>query len=71
VLDIVAEAKDSGFDVVVVGYRGLGRVRSFFGEYWCEGGSFGALPCYNCEITLIFQKKLNILTITTYSVNHK
>ena len=29
-LEIVAEAKDSGFDVVVVGYRGLGRVRELF-----------------------------------------
>lgn len=31
--EIVAEAKASGFDVVVVGYRGLGRLGSF-GEYW-------------------------------------
>ena len=30
VLEIVAEAKDSGLDVVVVGYRGLGRVRELF-----------------------------------------
>jgi hypothetical protein len=42
VLEIVAEAKDSGFDVVVVGYRGLGRVRELFWEIlvrrwliWC------------------------------------
>ena len=33
-LEIVAEAKDAGFDIVVVGHRGLGRVReTFFGEY--------------------------------------
>jgi nucleotide-binding universal stress UspA family protein len=29
-LEIVAEAKDVGFDVVVVGHRGLGRVRELF-----------------------------------------
>jgi hypothetical protein len=30
VLEIVAEAKDSGFDVVVVVFRGLGEVRELF-----------------------------------------
>jgi nucleotide-binding universal stress UspA family protein len=29
-LEIVAVAKDGGFDVVVVGHRGLGRVREMF-----------------------------------------
>jgi len=29
-LEIVAEAKDGGFDVVVVGHRGLGRVEELF-----------------------------------------
>ena len=29
-LEIVAEAKEAGFDVVVVGHRGLGRVREIF-----------------------------------------
>jgi nucleotide-binding universal stress UspA family protein len=29
-LEIVAEVKDAGFDIVVVGYRGLGRVRELF-----------------------------------------
>ena len=29
-LEIVAEAKEAGFDVVVVGHRGLGRVRELF-----------------------------------------
>jgi nucleotide-binding universal stress UspA family protein len=29
-LEIVAEAKDAGFDVVVVGHRGLGRVEELF-----------------------------------------
>ena len=29
-LEIVAEAKEDGFDVVVVGHRGLGRVRELF-----------------------------------------
>jgi nucleotide-binding universal stress UspA family protein len=33
VLEIVAEAKDSGLDVVVVGYRGFGGVRELFWEY--------------------------------------
>jgi hypothetical protein len=70
VLDIVAEVKDSGFAFVVVGYRGFGKVRELFWGNWCEDGLFGALPCYNCKINLIFQKKLNIITITTYSVNH-
>lgn len=28
--EIVAEARDAGFDVVVVGHRGLGRVRELF-----------------------------------------
>lgn len=30
-LEIVAAAKENSFDVVVVGHRGLGRVREFFG----------------------------------------
>lgn len=30
-LEIVAEAKERGFDVVVVGHVGLGRVKEFFG----------------------------------------
>lgn len=29
-LEIVAEAKEGGFDVVVVGHRGLGRVKEMF-----------------------------------------
>ena len=29
-LEIVAEAKDAGFDVVVIGHHGLGRVRELF-----------------------------------------
>ncbi|MCL4429997.1 MAG: universal stress protein [Chloroflexi bacterium] len=29
-LEIVAEAKEAGFDVVVVGHRGVGRVREIF-----------------------------------------
>jgi nucleotide-binding universal stress UspA family protein len=29
-LEVVAEAKDAGFDVVVVGHRGLGRVGELF-----------------------------------------
>ena len=29
-LEIVAEAKEAGFDVVVVGHRGLSRVREIF-----------------------------------------
>jgi nucleotide-binding universal stress UspA family protein len=29
-LEIVAEAKDAGFDVVVVGHSGLGRVKELF-----------------------------------------
>jgi nucleotide-binding universal stress UspA family protein len=29
-LEIVAEAKDAGFDIIVVGHPGLGRVRELF-----------------------------------------
>ncbi len=30
-LEIVAEAKEGGFDAVVIGHRGVGRVKEFFG----------------------------------------
>jgi len=53
-LEIVNAAKDGGFDVIVVGHRGVGKMTEFVLGSISENVAFSTLPSNNSKINQKF-----------------